>query len=73
MPGSTENNQLRTVQSKQVVEIYKDPETEEHIEGYAFVWEVFEEDDEFYHLIVSFMGDPHQRRVLRKYRKRVLL
>lgn len=58
----------RIVRIKDVVEIYKDPETEEHIEGYAKVWEVMAKDDTFYTLIVSFLGDPHERRVERKYR-----
>lgn len=63
-------SKVRVVRAKDVVEIYKDPETEQHIEGYGFVWEVYELDENFYELIVSFMGDPHERRVPRKYRKR---
>lgn len=61
---------VRIVQIKDVVEIYKDPETEQHLEGHAKVWEVMSQDDTFYTLIVSFLGDPCERRVERKYRKR---
>jgi len=59
----------RTVRINDIVEIYKDPITEEHLEGHARVWEIMSETDEFYSLIVSFMADPHGRRVLREYRK----
>ena len=59
----------RTVRINDIVEIYKDPETEEHLEGHARIWEIMSETDEFYSLIVSFMADPHRRRVLREYRK----
>ena len=66
---TTENEGKRVVRSKDIVEIYKDPDTEQHLEGHAFVWEVGEGSDEFFELVVSFLGDSHQRRVLRKYRK----
>lgn len=59
----------RVVRNKDVVKIYKDPDIEQQLEGYAFVWEVGEGNDEFYELLVFFLGDPQQRRVLRKYRK----
>lgn len=62
--------QTRVVRASDVVEIFKDPETEQHSEGFGLVWEVYEADEDFYELIVSFMGDPHERRVPRRYRKR---
>ena len=37
----------RTVQIKDIVEIYKDPKTERHLEGHAKVWEVMSQDDMF--------------------------
>lgn len=58
------------VSESDIVTIYKDPETETEPEGYAFVWDVQENDDEFYLLTVSFLGDPHKRKVQRKYKKR---
>lgn len=62
--------EIRTVRASDVVEIFKDPETEQHSEGFGLVWEVYGADEDFYELIVSFMGDPHERRVPRKYRKK---
>lgn len=59
----------RNVRIKDLIEVYKDPETETQVEGYAYVWEIMEEGDTFFTLIVSFAGDPHQRKVPRKYRK----
>lgn len=61
---------LRVVQMGDMVEIFKDPDTEKDVEGHAFVREILEDDGEFYLLIVTFLGDPRERRVPRKYRKK---
>jgi len=62
---------IRRVHLSDVVEIYQDPETETKSEGYAFVWAILEEHDDYYVLQVSFMGDPAApgRKFTRKYRK----
>lgn len=60
----------RCVRIKDIVEIYKDPDTEQSLEGYAYVWEIMEKDENFFTLIVSFLGDPHMRKVPRKYKVR---
>ncbi len=54
-----------------LVEIFRDPETENRSEGYAKVWAILEEDDMFYTLVVSFMDDPASpsRKFTRKYKK----
>lgn len=62
-------NNIRKVNLSDTVVIYKDPETENNPEGYAFVWDIQEGDDMFYILTVSFLGDPRKRKVTRKYRK----
>lgn len=60
----------RHVHLSDILLIYKDPDTEREIEGYAYVWEILEEDEDSYTLIVTFRGDPRNRKVPRKYRKR---
>jgi len=62
----------REVGYTDIIEIYKDPGTEQIVEGYAMVQEILEEDDEFYTLQVSFLDDPAYRlgrKFTRKYRK----
>lgn len=51
------------------VMIYKDPETKTQFEGYAQVWSILEEHEDYYILVVSFMADPLKRKVERKYMK----
>lgn len=51
------------------VKIYKDPETRQHFEGYAQVWAILEEHEDYYILVVSFMADPAGRKVERIYYK----
>ena len=55
---------------KDVITIFKDPGTETRIEGFAYVWEILSEDEDFYTLLISFMGDKTERKVPRKYRKK---
>lgn len=63
---------FRKVNLTDVVELFRDPEAETVSEGYAKVWAILEEDEEFYTLVVSFMNDPKApgRKFTRKYRKR---
>lgn len=67
-----ETDVLRQVNLTDVIELFRDPETETASEGYAMVWAVLEEDETFYTLKVSFMNDPSApaRKFTRKYRKR---
>ena len=51
------------------VKIYRDPGTKKQFEGYAQVWAILEETEEYYVLIVSFMADPAGRKVERIYYK----
>ena len=51
------------------VKIYKDPETKKFFEGYAQIWAILEEHEDYYLLVVSFMADPTGRKVERKYYK----
>ena len=66
VPGTPE----RIIQLNDVIPIFKNPETEEGIEGYARIIAILAEDDEYYSLMVTFFGDVHGRKVQRKYRKR---
>lgn len=62
---------LRKVRLTDVIEIFRDPDTEKESEGHALVWEILEEDEDFYVLQVSFCADPAAptRKFTRKYRK----
>lgn len=62
---------LRQIHLTDVIELFRDPETEKVSEGYAMVWEILGEDEMFYELVVSFMSDPAApgRKFTRKYRK----
>lgn len=62
---------LRQIHLTDVIELFRDPETETASEGYAQVWAIQEEDEMFYTLVVSFMSDPAApgRKFHRKYRK----
>lgn len=60
---------IRKVNLSDIIVIYKDPETEKNPEGYAFVLDIQEGDDDFYILTVTFRGDPQKRKVQRKLRK----
>ena len=64
-------DEVRCPAIKDIVMIYKDPLTEKKLEGYAFVWEILQEDDEYFLLLVSFLGDQHQRKAPRKYKKKL--
>lgn len=59
----------REVRLGSVVEIYRDPETETQLEGQAFVWHIEKETDRFFTLMVSFLGDRGDRKVLRDLKK----
>lgn len=59
----------RDVRLGSTVEIYRDPETETKLEGYAFVWHIEKETDRFFTLMVSFLGDREERKVLRDLKK----
>lgn len=59
----------RDVRIGDTFEIFKDPMTEAQPEGWARVWEVLEEHEEHFVLLVSFLGDKTGRRVTRDYRK----
>lgn len=59
----------RDVRLGSTVEIYRDPETETQLEGYAFVWHIEKETDRFFTLMVSFLGDREERKVLRDLKK----
>lgn len=52
-----------------IVKIYRDPETEKQLEGHAFVWHIEKETEHFYTLMVSFLGDREERKVLRNLKK----
>lgn len=54
-----------------VIELFRDPETETLSDGFAFVWAIVSEDEQFYELQVSYCGDPagQGRKFTRKYRK----
>lgn len=69
--GAPQTGELRNIYLTDVIELFRDPETETVSEGYAQVWAIQEEDDMFYTLVVSFMNDPAApgRKFLRKYRK----
>lgn len=62
---------LRQVHLTDVIELFRDPETEKRSEGYAMVWAILGEDENFYEMVVSFMDDPSApgRKFTRKYRK----
>lgn len=60
----------RDVRLGSTVEIYRDPETETQLEGYAFVWHIEKETDRFFTLMVSFLGDREERKVLRDLKKK---
>lgn len=59
----------REVRLGSIVKIYRDPETETQLEGYAFVWHIEKETDRFFTLMVSFQGDKEERKVLRDLKK----
>lgn len=59
----------RDVRLGNTVEIYRDPETETQLEGCAFVWHIEKETDRFFTLMVSFLGDREERKVLRDLKK----
>lgn len=59
----------RDVRLGSTVEIYRDPETKTQLEGYAFVWHIEKETDRFFTLMVSFLGDREERKVLRDLKK----
>jgi len=59
----------RQVHIMDVLILYRDPMTEQVPEGYAKVWEVLEEQEDHFVLVVSFLGDPRERKVTRTYRK----
>lgn len=52
-----------------IVEIFKDPETETKLEGYAFIWNIEKETDHFFTLTVSFLGDQAERKVIRDLKR----
>lgn len=62
---------VRKVVLGTVIELFRDPETEKVSEGYAKVWAIQKETEDFYELVVSFMDDPAApgRKFIRKYRK----
>lgn len=60
----------RKLRMNDVIPIFKNPETEEGIAGFGRIIEILEEDDEYYSLMIIFLGDTHGRKVQRKYRKR---
>lgn len=62
---------LRKVNLTDIIELFRDAEIETVSEGYARVWEILDEDDMYYTLVVSYMGDPASpgRKFVRKYRK----
>lgn len=62
---------LRQVHLTDIIEIFRDPEEETASEGYARVWEILDEDEMFYTLVISYMKDPAapDRKFVRKYRK----
>lgn len=59
----------REVRLGSTVEIYRDPETETQLEGYAFVWYIEKETDRFFTLMVTFLGDREERKVIRDLKK----
>lgn len=59
----------REVRLGSTVEIYRDPETETQREGYAFVWHIEKETDRFFTLMVTFLGDREERKVIRDLKK----
>lgn len=69
--GESLGRVLREVNLTDVIELFRDAEEETVSEGYACVWEILEEDDMFYTLVVSYMSDPAapDRKFVRKYRK----
>lgn len=59
----------REVRLGTIVEIYRDPETETQLEGQAFVWHIEKETEHFFTLMVSFLGDREERKILRDLKK----
>lgn len=65
-------SEVRVIHLTEMIEIYRDYDQETVSEGFAQVWDILEEDDEYYVLRVSFLSDPMApgRKFIRKYRKR---
>ena len=57
----------RTVRVGDTIVIFCDPMSETMPEGWARVWEVLEEHEDRYVLLVSFMSDKTGRKVTRDY------
>lgn len=62
---------IRKIRLGDVIELFRDPETEKRSDGYAKVWDILEEDEKFYILTVSYLDDPLApgRKFTRKYKK----